>query len=87
MITFTTMKLSNILNGWHNFLSKSEVSERLASNRAMECIGCSHAKKGMLTVFIKDDLEEIQGYYCDLCKCPLSAKIRSINEKCDIDKW
>jgi len=81
------MKLSNILNGWHNFLSKSEVSERLASNRAMECIGCPHAKKGMLPVFIKDDLEEIQGYYCDLCKCPLSAKIRSINEKCDIDKW
>jgi hypothetical protein len=81
------MNIRNILNGWHNFLSKSEVSERLASDRAMECIGCPHAKKGLLTVFIKDDFEEIQGYYCNLCKCPISAKIRSKKEKCDIDKW
>jgi len=85
------MKLSNILNGWHNFLSKSEVSERLASKRAMECIGCPHAKKEMLTAFIKDDLVEIEGYACTKCHpilhCPLSAKLRSLNEKCPIDKW
>lgn len=81
------MKISNILNGWKNFLSKSEVSESLASDRALECIGCEHAKKGILTAFIKDDFKEIEGYYCDLCMCPLSAKIRSINEQCPIGKW
>lgn len=81
------MKLANIINGWHNFISQTEVTERLASDRAMECIGCPHAKKGVLTAFIKDDFKEIEGYYCDLCKCPLSAKIRSVNEKCDIGKW
>jgi hypothetical protein len=81
------MKLSNILDGWRNFLSQTEVTERLAAERALECIGCPHAKKGMLTAFIKDDFKEIEGYYCNLCSCPLSAKVRSKNEKCDIGKW
>lgn len=81
------MKIANIINGWQNFISKNEVSEKLAKLRASECANCPNAKKGMLTAFIKDELKEIEGYYCDLCKCPLSAKIRSINEKCDIEKW
>ena len=82
------MNIKNILNGWQNFISKSEVSEQLASDRALECIGCEHAKfKKSIEVFIKDDFKEIEGYICNLCKCPISAKIRSVNEKCDIDKW
>lgn len=31
----------------------------------------------MLTAFINDELTEIKGAYCNLCKCPLSAKVRS----------
>lgn len=81
------MNIKNIINGWQNFILKSEVTEQLASDRALECIGCEHAKKRKLIAFIKDDFKEIEGYICNLCKCPLSAKIRSISEKCDIDKW
>ena len=82
------MNIKNILNGWQNFISKSEVTERLASDRAMECIGCENAKfSKTIEVFIKDDFEEIEGYLCKLCKCPLSAKIRSVSEKCEIGKW
>jgi hypothetical protein len=81
------MKNSKILNGWQNFLSKSEVTEQLAKERAGKCKECEHARHGALTAFIKDELTEIQGSYCNLCKCPLSAKIRSEKEKCPIQKW
>ena len=81
------MQISNILNGWQNFIAKSEVSEKLAKERAAECAKCTHAKKGKLLAFIKDDLKEIEGYYCDLCKCPLSAKLRSELETCPLELW
>ena len=82
------MNIKNILNGWENFLSKSEVTEKLASDRALECIGCEYAKHSKaIEVFVKDDFKEIEGYVCDLCKCPISAKIRSVNETCPISKW
>lgn len=80
-------KVHNILNGWRNFMIKSEVSENKAVSRAKHCERCKHAIKGKLLVFLKDDLKEIQGYKCNVCKCPLSAKLRSINEKCPIGKW
>jgi hypothetical protein len=81
------VQISNILNGWQNFIAKSEVSEKLAKERAAECAKCPHAKEGKLLAFIKDDLKEIEGYYCDLCKCPLSAKVRSQNENCEDKLW
>lgn len=81
------MKINNILQGWANFIDKSEVTEELAVLRASKCSDCPNAKSGKLLAFIKDDLTEIQGAYCSICKCPLSAKVRSINEKCPIDKW
>jgi len=37
--------------------------------------------------FIKDELKEIEGHYCNLCKCPISAKIRSELEMCELKKW
>lgn len=79
--------LDNILSGWSNYLDKSDVSEKLAKERAKKCSVCPHAKHGKLLIFVKDDLKEIEGNYCDLCKCPLSAKVRSINEKCDDKQW
>jgi hypothetical protein len=81
------MKISNVLNGWQNFILKSEVSEKLAKERAKICADCPNLKHGKLTAFINDELTEVQGCYCDLCKCPLSAKIRSKNEKCDLNLW
>jgi hypothetical protein len=81
------VQISNILNGWQNFIAKSEVSEKLAKERAAECAKCTHAKEGKILAFIKDDLKEIEGYYCDLCKCPLSAKVRSQNENCEDKLW
>jgi len=80
-------KLSNILNGWQNFIEKSEVTENLAKERAEKCADCPMNKKGILTTLIGDKLTEVQGRYCSECMCPLSAKIRSENETCPINKW
>lgn len=76
-----------ILSGWNNYLSKSEVSEAKAKYRAMWCIDCPSLKHGKLLAMIKDDLKEIEGHYCDECKCPISAKIRSNFESCPKDLW
>ncbi|MFL9836955.1 hypothetical protein ABS768_05555 [Flavobacterium sp. ST-75] len=78
--------LNEILSGWKNFIQKSKVTENTARKRAAMCALCPHATKGKLLVFIKDNLKEIQGTYCNICKCPLSAKVRS-NDICPENKW
>ena len=79
-------KIKDIISGWSNFIDKSEVTENTAKERASVCAECEHAKKGVLLGFIKDNLKEIEGYYCNDCeKCPLSAKVRTKNDICE--KW
>lgn len=78
--------LNQILSGWRNFLDKSEVRESIAKKRAEICGACPNAKQGKLLAFIKDSLKEVEGAYCSLCSCPLSAKIRS-NDICPDIKW
>ena len=78
--------LKQILSGWKNYLSKSEVTEATARQRAKACITCPYAKQGKLLTFIKDTLKEVQGAYCAKCGCPLSAKVRS-NDICPENKW
>jgi len=78
--------IKEILTGWKNYLDKSEVTESIAHRRAAICATCLHAKQGKLLAFIKDTLIEIQGTYCNICKCPLSAKVRS-TDICPKNKW
>ena len=80
-------KIEEILNGWENFIAKSEVTEQIAKERAEICSGCDSNIKSKLLIFVKDSLKEIEGRKCSECQCPLSAKIRSVNSKCDLDKW
>ncbi len=80
--------VKNILNGWQNFISKNEISEKIAKERALKCKGCVFAVESKtIKAFIKDEIKEVQGFVCDKCKCPLSAKIRSQNEKCPKKEW
>jgi hypothetical protein len=81
------LNLKNILNGWGNFIEKSEVTETVAESRAKICATCFECKEGKLLALIKDDLKEIESHYCALCYCPISAKIRSKNETCPLSKW
>lgn len=78
--------IKTILTGWKNYLNKSEVTENTAKQRAAVCAACPHAKHGKLLAFIKDSLAEVEGAYCALCHCPLSAKVRS-NDICPDNRW
>jgi len=80
------MEVKTILSGWKNYLDKSEVVEELARERAKICSLCPDAKQGKLLTFVKDSLKEIEGAYCGVCSCPLSAKVRSI-DICPNAKW
>ena len=80
------MDVRNILSGWKNYLDKNEVTEAVAKQRAAICAVCTHATKGKLLAFVKDELKEVEGYYCGKCGCPLSAKVRS-NDICPEKKW
>lgn len=81
------MKITNIVSGWKNYIFESPEIERLAHERASVCSCCEHAKKKPYLEFVGDDIEEIKGYVCELCHCPLSGKCRSPQEKCEANKW
>jgi hypothetical protein len=78
--------VENILTGWKNYLSRTEVTETIARQRAVICAFCPQLKQGRLLTFINDSLKEIEGTYCAACGCPLSAKVRS-NDICPENKW
>lgn len=81
------MRAKNILDGWYHVLFKDEKTEQRAKKRAEICFGCPQKKHGTITDFVNDKLIEIKGYFCGECLCPLSAKVRSKNETCDLGKW
>jgi len=82
-----SMNYKAILSGWEAFMNKSEVTEKLAKERAVICSGCEHAVKSKLVGLMGDDIVEVQGYKCSVCSCPLSAKIRQSIEPCPVGKW
>jgi hypothetical protein len=79
-------KAKAILKGWTNYLT-SDVDDEVVKSRAEICGGCPHAVKSKLLFMVKDTLKEIEGFKCDLCGCPLSAKIRQNDEPCDDGRW
>jgi hypothetical protein len=82
--------ISDILNGWKNYLFEDdEVVLEEAKRRASICDQCEYKKKGLHGGIMKDyTIKEIEGYYCDACaKCPLSTKVRSENHSCPKNKW
>ena len=81
------MSVQNIINGWSNYIFPNKEIEALAFKRAEICAGCPENKHGDILVRLNDKIESIKGNYCALCTCPLSAKVRSENEKCDNEKW
>jgi len=82
-------KLNNILVGWKGYIWESPQVEALAKERALQCSNCEFAKVGIVTQFLKDDVKEIEGLYCDRCvgKCPLSTLLRSLEANCKEGKW
>lgn len=80
-------KIEDIYNGWSNYIRSDELSpEEL--NRAIICRECPQKKySAAIKALVKDEVKDVEGFICNECKCPLSAKIRSKNNKCPLNKW
>lgn len=73
-------KLGNIYNGYSNIINKSPEVEKLYNERYIICSNCSDKK--LIRIVVKT-----KHYYCNICKCPLDAKLRSVKEHCPNNKW
>lgn len=81
-------KIDNIIEGWKNHFSGDKLAYTTALSRSEQCATCEYAvPSGMVFQLVNDEIKTIEGFKCNLCNCPLSAKLRSLNEKCDIGKW
>jgi hypothetical protein len=82
------LKYNNIVDGFTNHVFPNEYIEDLAITRASICSRCPFAKHSatMKKVVVDNRTKEIQGMYCDICGCNLSAKVRS-NDYCPKGKW
>lgn len=82
-------KFNEITSGWINLKFPSPEIEEMAKKRAKICSKCPEAVPGTwLQAIVGDDqIKEISGLKCRLCNCPLSAKDRSPDSSCPIDKW
>ncbi|WP_228853251.1 hypothetical protein [Aegicerativicinus sediminis] len=83
--------IKDILNGWTNYLHikghKTLVLEE-AKKRAKICVDCPHIRYGKHAAVLPEaQIGEIQGHYCNDCKCPISVKVRSVNDTCPLGKW
>ncbi len=55
--------------------------------RAAICKACPFAIHSEYMEFINGKIKDIKGLYCNQCKCPLIAKIKTTNPKHVCKKW
>jgi hypothetical protein len=82
-------KLRAITGGWKNYLFKNKEAEEEASRRAEICAECPSASfvDGMDEIVSDPDNPKIEGVKCLKCGCPLSSKIRAMEDSCPLGKW
>ncbi len=64
-----------IMRAWSKVLR--EVTTDEDKRRARICSVCPNKKYHKFIDFVDDELEEVKGFVCIDCHCPLLAKIRS----------
>lgn len=64
-------KVFEITSGWKNLMFPTPHTEKVAYARAGICAKCEYNK----------------GKKCGQCGCILSAKTRSMDSKCPVNKW
>lgn len=67
--------LRTIVKAWSKVVQGLTTDED--KRRSKICANCPHAEHRKLLNLVGDELKETKGMVCNLCGCPLSAKIRS----------
>lgn len=82
-------KLQHIVDGWTNLIIEDPVAEEIALHRASICASCPFAEEvsGLSMIAVDNRTKQIKGMKCSRCGCPLSAKVRSLNDHCPEGKW
>lgn len=73
-------KARQILEGYARIIIKDAATEEVSEQRMAICNPCPNAK---LIVRVQG----VEVKKCGLCNCPLAAKTRVKDEKCEIGKW
>jgi hypothetical protein len=65
-------QLSEIYDGWKNYVFQDPQVEEIAKKRIAICVECKklNARK-----------------FCMICGCYMAAKVRSPKSKCSLKKW
>ena len=83
--------LQNIKDGWFHYATNADPEvEALAIKRAEICVQCPNITQSNTLHILtneKGDTKAIKGMLCGICKCPLSAKVRSIHDSCPQGRW
>jgi transposase-like protein len=83
------MNLSNIAEGWANFLSSDGYTRNLMQERLDICDKCPAKNQlstlGKILMGVLNKPDSI--YRCKDCGCPLGPKTSSPGEECPRGKW
>jgi hypothetical protein len=83
------MKLSEIAEGWLNFISQPEEIQGLIKDRLEICDTCP--EKIQISAIGQKLLTAINNktsiYKCGVCHCPLSAKTAAVGSTCPNKLW
>lgn len=82
-------KIKEITEGWKNYMFENPAVEEVAKDRAEVCGECPEPTNGIFKVFDNQTIKfkDVEGLICSKCGCPLSAKTRSPNSVCPLNKW
>ena len=80
--------LKNIIDGFAHLIYNDPEVEAVATSRAKICATCPFAEKfGLYSIVVDNKTKQIQGMKCGKCGCNLSAKVRSMEDRCPLGKW
>lgn len=82
-------RIKEIVEGWKNYAFTDPKIEELAEYRAGICGECPEPQPGLFQVLDNSTMKfkQVEGLVCNQCGCPLSAKTRSPNSACPLNKW
>lgn len=85
-----SLNYKHIIEGWSKAMGLMEVTEEnqeVSTERLKICAQCPRATQSKTLKFIKGHANNMDTFYCQICKCPVTEKSLVLTEKCPLKKW